>query len=311
MHVSWKNKPRIIDELAMPTKAPIAIIPIISLLLSVTMWGILWYPLRVLESYGVPGLWTTLLFYGAAFLVGLCVVFWLRQGVRGSLPDLLIMACASGWTNVAFILAIIEGNVVRIMLLFYLSPLWTVILGRLVLGEVLSRSAQFTMFLAMVGAVIMLWNDQAGMPWPQDRADWLAITSGFSFALSNVLVRKIQDETLWVKTVFAWAGVVLLAVAWLVIGEYSWPTASSMVLTTAFVFGGLSMMVMTLLVLYGLTHMPAHQAAIILLFELVVAAVSAQILTDETVLRNEWLGGAIILLAGCLAAYRQVNDKAG
>jgi len=293
----------------MPTKAPIAIIPIISLLLSVTLWGILWYPLRVLESYGVPGLWTTLLFYGAALLVGLFVVLWQRQGVRGSWSVLLVLACASGWTNVAFILAIIEGNVIRIMLLFYLSPLWTVILARMILGEVLTRSAQFTILLAMIGAVIMLWDDQAGMPLPQDRADWLAITSGFSFALSNVLIRKIQDETLWVKTVFAWVGVVLLAIAWLVLGEYSWPTASNMVLTTAFIFGGLSMMAMTLLVLYGLTHMPAHRAAVILLFELVVAAVSAQMLTDETVLLNEWLGGAVILLAGCFAAYRHVNDK--
>jgi len=293
----------------MPTKAPIAIIPIISLLLSVTLWGILWYPLRVLESYGVPGLWTTLLFYGAALLVGLFVVLWQRQGVRGSWSVLLVLACASGWTNVAFILAIIEGNVIRIMLLFYLSPLWTVILARMILGEVLTRSAQFTILLAMIGAVIMLWDDQAGMPLPQDRADWLAITSGFSFALSNVLIRKIQDETLWVKTVFAWVGVVLLAIAWLVLGEYSWPTASNTVLTTAFIFGGLSMMAMTLLVLYGLTHMPAHRAAVILLFELVVAAVSAQILTDETVLLNEWLGGAVILLAGCFAAYRHVNDK--
>ena len=69
------------------------------------------------------------------------------------------------------------------------------------------------------------------------------------------------------------------------------------------------MVVMTLVVLYGVTHMPAHRSAVILLFELVVGAVSAQLLTDEHVMVNEWVGGVLIVLAGWYAARHQVKGR--
>ena len=62
------------------------------------------------------------------------------------------------------------------------------------------------------------------------------------------------------------------------------------------------MVAMTLAVQYGVTHMPVHRSAVILLFEIVVGAVSAQLLTDETLLPREWLGGLLILAAAYLSA---------
>ncbi len=59
---------------------------------------------------------------------------------------------------------------------------------------------------------------------------------------------------------------------------------------------------MTVTVLYGVSHMPVHRSAVILLFELVIGAVSALLLTDEVVLMREWLGGALIVAAAYMAA---------
>ena len=68
---------------------------------------------------------------------------------------------------------------------------------------------------------------------------------------------------------------------------------------------------MTLTVLYGVTHMPVHRSAVILLFELVVGAVSALLLTDEIVLYREWLGGFMIVTAAYMAAHIHAGDQDG
>jgi drug/metabolite transporter (DMT)-like permease len=64
-------------------------------------------------------------------------------------------------------------------------------------------------------------------------------------------------------------------------------------------------------VLYGVTRMPVHRSAVILLFELVVGAVSALLLTDEVVLLREWIGGAMIVSAAYLAARIHAGDNNG
>ncbi len=290
----------------MPSKQSHIILPVLALLLGATLWGVFWYPLRLLEQQGLVGLWATLLIYGAALVVGLPVVLKRRYPiVRPQL--LLLLACVSAWCNIAFILAILEGNVVRVTLLFFLSPLWTVLLSKLLLDEPLTRAARITLLLALAGALIMLWDAEMGVPWPQSRSDWLALSSGFAFALANVLIRKMDDVEIWVKTIFTWGGTVSLAVVWILIAGLPLPQVEFEVVVGALSLGAIGMVVMTLAVLHGVSHMPAHRSAVILLFELVVGAVSAQLLTSEEVMLNEWLGGLLIVLAGWYAARHQMR----
>lgn len=295
----------------MPSKpAESSLLPLATLLLGATFWGVLWYPLRLLEAHGLGGLWTTLILYGTALLIGVTALV-----VRGNRPHasrwLLLLLCASGWCNVAFILAVLEGNVVRVLLLFYLSPLWTVLLSRWLLQETLSAAVRLTMLVAMAGALIMLWDVETGFPWPREAGDWLAITSGFAFAVSNVTVRRIQEVSVWGKTVAAWGGVVILAGGWIYSEAITFPAVDVTVIGAAVALGAFGLAAMTLAVVYGVTHMPAHRAAVVLLFELVVGAASAQWLTDEVVRPQEWAGGALILLAGWLAAHAQVRETRG
>ena len=104
-----------------------------------------------------------------------------------------------GTTNAAFNWGVVIGDVVRVVLLFYLMPLWTVLLARLVLGERLT---------ARGGAAHRAWRwparrscsgrrrgDAAAglaalLPLPRSLADWLGLVGGFSFALNNVMLRR-------------------------------------------------------------------------------------------------------------------------
>ncbi len=283
--------------------------PVISLLITATLWGISWYPLRIAESYGISGLWTSLIIYSAALSCGV-LVFWRKLGEIRQQPLLLAaIALTNGWLNIAFILAIIDGHVVRVILLFYLSPLWSTLLGWLVLKEQLTRWSIATLTFAMIGALIMLWDPSLGFPWPQDLADLLAITSGMAFSVSNVLVRKLQQISVRIKTISAWMGVSIVAAIWIIVADVTTPQVDIQVWVTTTVIGCTMIIIMTSTVLYGVTHMPVYRSAVILLFELVAAAVSAQWLSDEIISGKEWVGGSMIMLAGYLSA-RALMKKA-
>lgn len=281
---------------------PAQLLPVISLLLAASLWGLFWYPLRLFADYGLAGLWSSLLIYAGTLPV-LVYILYGRMHELGRAPgQLLLIVLASGWCNTSFILAMLDGHVVRVLLLFYLSPIWTVILGFIFLGERPHRLGVVTILVAMLGAIIMLWDTDMGVPLPQTGADWLALSSGMAFSVTNVAVRHTQTVSVRVKTVMAWIGAVVIAGLLLVAGEQSLEVTNELVLIAALLFGLIVMVIMTLTVQYGVTHMPAHRSAVILLFEIVVGAVSAFFLSNEVMTNQEWLGGALVIAAAWLSA---------
>ena len=294
----------------MTTTKPIpALFPVFSLLLSAALWGVIWYPLRLLEAAGLSGLWTTLASYGAALLLGSLAVIARRGELRHQPLALLILAVSAGWCNVAFILAVLEGTVVRVLLLFYLSPIWAVLLAWLFLGERLSRQATGVFALAIIGALVMLWDPVIGLPWPSAPGDWLAVSSGFAFALSNVMTRQLQQVSVQLKTFASWTGVMVIATTMLLFsGAIALPEVTLSVWLAAAALGWFGIVIMTLAVQYGVTHMPVHRSAVILLFELIAGALSASLLTNEVVRPLEWLGGVLIIAAAYWAARLHTHD---
>lgn len=275
---------------------------VLALVLGAGLWGIVWYPMRLLENAGLNGIWLTLILYSTALIASLPWTFRSCRAFTGTPVGMTVLALASGWTNVAFVLAVIEGNIVRVMLLFYLSPLWAVLMARLVLREDLSRTSLVSLGVAIFGAVAMLWDRDSGFPWPQGAADWYALSAGFAFALANVTVRKLEGLSIAAKAMSAWVGVVLVAGVLLLAAQIAWTPVSSATLVGAVGLGVGGILAMTVLVQYGVSYLPVHRSAVIMLFELVVGAISQQALTDEAMGVREWFGGVLIIAAAYVSA---------
>ncbi|OUR73623.1 hypothetical protein A9Q78_02825 [Methylophaga sp. 41_12_T18] len=270
---------------------------VISVLFSASMWGLIWYPLRLLDQAGMSAVWSSLIMYLAAALLAVPILFRQYKSIPEHFWELLILAIAAGVTNVAFVVALIEGEVMRVMLLFYLSPLWTVVIGRWWLGETLSRPAVLMFSIAMVGSIVMLWNPTIGWPWPHGLADWLALIGGVAFSINNVLARKLASVSMGLKTGVIWWGVVLVSLVVLLWQQAPVPTVDIQVWAGAWLLGWLAIVAMTVAVLYGVARMPVYRSAVIMLFELVVAAIAAWFLTEEVMTVQEWCGGLLIILA--------------
>ncbi|MDA8419722.1 MAG: DMT family transporter [Pseudomonadota bacterium] len=277
-------------------------LPVLALLAGSGMWGLVWYPMRLLNAAGLDGIWLTLILYASALVFSLprtAPVF--REYPRAPAAIVALML-AGGWTNVAFLVAVLHGDILRVMLLFYLSPLWATLLGWLVLGERVGVRAQAGLALAMAGALLMLWNPQTRGVWPHGASDWLAISSGFAFAVGNVMVRQMKGISVTAKSVAIWVGVLGVGAAVAGLLHLAPPHAPAGAFAGAVALGIFGILVMTLLVQYGVTHMPVHRSAVIMLFELVAGALSQQQLAAVQVGVREWAGGALIMTGAYLAA---------
>lgn len=285
--------------------------PAWALLAGAALWGVVWYPYRVLAAAGLDGLWSTLLTYGLALGVGLAI--FRRQArilARPPLPA-IVMGAAIGWSNLAYVLGVLQGEVMRVLLLFYLAPLWTVPLAALLLRERLDRRGALVMALAFSGAVVMLWHPELGVPWPRGQAEWLGVAAGFLFALGNVLVRKLSQLDDAEKSIVIWAGVsgaALVHLGWSPVTSggamaalaASWPIVVGV---------GLALVAMSLSLQYGLSRLPANRAIVILLSELVVAAIAAYFLTGERLRVQDWFGGGLIVLATLASGWGGQSSK--
>lgn len=278
------------------------LLPDLALLYAAIMWGLFWYPLRLFEAVGLPTIWVTLAAFGCAFIMGLIYTYRRRHEYRLHLMTQLMIALSAGWCNVSFLAALVEGNAIRVILLFYLSPVWTVILGHYILKEKLTSRTIMIFAMAFLGAMIMLWDPAVGLPWPQSSSDWLALSSGVTFALSNVLIRSLQVVSIAVKTTFSWLGCIVIAIVWILLFDLELPSVAESVWYYSMILGVFAVFFMGLSVQYGVTHMPVYRSAIILLFEIPVTAVSVYWLVGETMSPLEWTGGIIVVLSAWLIA---------
>lgn len=271
--------------------------PIAGLLTGAITWGLIWYPYRLLQAAGIAGAEATLITYCIALILGLA---WLGRSLRvPSRPHwrLIAVGLTGGWANLAYVLAVIDGEVMRVLLLFYLAPLWTVLLSRAILREKLNTVGGAVMALAFCGAVVMLWNPDGRWPLPQNRAEWLGLSAGFMFAFTNVLARQMGEVDIAWKSVSVWVGVAVMAAGAVVLAS---PSAALPVTayTVAWLIAiGIAIVVATQAVQYGLARLSANQAVVIFLFELVVGAVSSYWWVNETLTPREWMGGLMIVAA--------------
>ncbi|MGD9943923.1 MAG: EamA family transporter [Burkholderiaceae bacterium] len=289
----------------MPRTAALPPLAFACLLFNAFVWGVTWWPFRQLNMLGVHSLWAT----GMAFLFSTVVLSvwrpraWLALLQR---PALWWLALASGLTNAAFNWGVMVGEVVRVVLLFYLMPVWSLLLARLLLRETVSRGALLRIGLALAGALVVLWQPEAGLPLPGSLADWLGLGGGAAFAGVNVLVRRYRDSADDTRALAMFFGgfVVAVGTAWVMsaAGRIAYlPSA------TPLWVGGVAALALVLLAAnlalqYGAARLPAAVTSIVMMSEVAFAAASSAWLSNEQLDARTMIGGALILSATLSAA---------
>ncbi|WP_431274480.1 DMT family transporter [Variovorax ureilyticus] len=278
----------------------------LALVFNAFVWGVSWFPFRQIEAHGLHPVWTTFLVYAAiAAVIGMLRrSLWHMFAVH---PGLVLLGLAAGLTNVGFNWAVTQGDVVRVVLLFYLMPLWSVLLAWVVLGERPTASALARVALALAGVAVVLKTPEVEWPVPSSLPDWLAVAAGFSFAVTNILLRSQRHAPGESRALAMFAGCALVAgttaiagtalgampaPSWAETGWWGWAT----VLGTGFVLANICLQ-------YGAARLAGNVTAVIMLSEVLFASVSSVALGAGTMSARIWMGGALIVLAAAWSAF--------
>lgn len=285
-----------------------SLLPVCALLLNAFIWGVSWWPFRWLSERGLHSLWATAAIYGVA-----CLLVLMRNPgptlAAMAQPALIALAVSSGITNACFNWGVATGDVVRVVLLFYLMPVWAIVLARLLLGEPLRPLSIGLVLLAIGGAMIVLWRPGAGIPLPESRADWLGLAGGVAFALTNVLLRRQSGASARARAGAMFAGGTLLPAAVAtglgLVGEGSvpWPDLAPGVLGPLALVA-LAFLAANLALQHGASRLPARVTAVVMLSEVVFAAGSAVWIGGEVLTARMLLGAALIVSASLVSALR-------
>lgn len=271
-----------------------------SVLSGAIVWGLIWYPYRVLQGAGISGPLATLITYLLAMLCGAFMLprVWRELPKAGWWAVLLVFS--AGWANFGYVLAMLHGEVMRVLLLFYLAPVWTILFSYWLLSERLNRYGYLVIVLSLSGALVMLWEPRLGLPFPKNVSEWLGLSAGIGFALSNVVSRRSVHLSVETKAFSIWIGTALLTAPLLYlqgavaadIGMQAWLILAAL---------GIALCACSFAVQYGVAHMPANRAMLLFLFELVVAAFASWFLADELMGLSEWIGAVLIVSASLLS----------
>ncbi len=284
--------------------------PVLALLANALIFGLSWWPFREMQSLGLHPLWATALMYSLSFfIISLMRPQWLKS-LREH-PQLWWLFVGSGLTNFGFNWAITQGDVVRVVLLFYTMPAWSVVFAWWLLNEKPDRMALAGLSLALIGVSLILKTPQTPWPLPSSSLDYLALLGGASFALNNAMLRKLAflPEVDRMGAMFGGGMCITAAAAAVLVpfGLVSLPADTSwwpLVLGLA-----LCLLLSNLSLQYGAARLPANTTALIMLSEIIFASASSVYMGASELSARQWLGGLMIVFAAILATIQHHSKE--
>lgn len=286
--------------------------PTIAIVASTFAWGTWWIPLRKLDSLGNGSVWFT----GMGFLLPALIflpymVRHARRIISAGWP-LLICAIAFGISSSFYAEGTMRGNVSRVILLFYLTPVWSTLLARLILGEAITRRRMFTIVLGLTGMWIILGKG-GSFPVPQDVAEWLGLLAGIGWAVAMVYTQLTKHLSMFdiAGPVFVCMALSFLGLT-LIPGGRTWTNETSLLLPQAVLWivaiAALWHLPAILLSLFGGAVLEPGRVAILLMLEVVIGVGSSALWAGEIFGFRE-LAGATFVMAASVCEFVRLPDR--
>ena len=279
--------------------------PSLILMMGSTLWGLTWIWLKHAHALGIGPILLSVVAFTTQWLI--IAPFAWRAWQDPARPPisrlnwqwLALLAFASGVAGVGFTMAMVYGDVVRSMMLFFLIPAWGVLFGRVFLKEPLTPARILAVISALAGAFLILGPDFGdGLR----AADLFALVAGFALAGANTLFRFLAEQPIPIKLTLMQASTVLLGlIAWSFSTEFGAIPSLEAVGSSA-LYGATMLLAAILATQYAVERLPASRSAILMTLELLVAVASATWLGDRFHGANVWTGGTLILIAALLEA---------
>lgn len=267
------------------------------------IWGLYWLPLRQIDALGVTGPWGTVAIMVVAVVVMAPWGWRGRRALRASHPLAIASLILGGCSLMFYSLGLLYGRVAIIVILFYLTPIWSTLIGRYLMGWPITRARILALLAGIAGLVLMLGAD-GEVPVPRGLGEWLGLTSGLMWAVASIGI-KVQAtagpaESTFLFAVGALGGGLILAP---LVAPFPDIAALPNLGTVAFwvVFCAVLWWALSIVgLLWATTKLEPARVGILMISEVLVSVASAALIAGEFLSPVELLGGTLVLVAGVL-----------
>tara|TARA_R110002110_G_scaffold308088_2_gene521748 strand:+ start:1256 stop:2146 length:891 start_codon:yes stop_codon:yes gene_type:complete len=268
--------------------------PTLAVAAASVLWGLYWIPVRWLQAEGSDAVMVAALFNIVALCLYTPVLLWTGRPGWAGLPAGVTIGAAM----TLYSLALGMTTVVNAVLLFYLTPVWSTLIGITFRGERLTLHRASALILSLVGLMLILGED-GGLPLPRNAGDVAALAAGLiwsvgSFSLFERPAVTVRSATFW--TLVCGSGISVLPILFVMpdgMGTAVWTVPSG----SPAMLGGVMLGLLLILTIWGARHLAPARVGILLMGEIVVGVGSASLYAGEPVGMTEMAGGVSILVA--------------
>ena len=263
-----------------------------------SVWGLIWVPMRYVESLGVSGLWVVV---GFQILPFIALFPFCQKSLLKNRTDWGVYLAAGGAMGLGFALyslGLVVASVTKTTVLFYLTPIWSTILGTLYLSEKLNLQRWIAISIGLIGCMLIMQMNVFDLQFA--KSDFFGLFSGLSWSVGSIIIGKYPKANVMNITLFQYGvGAFLAAIAALYLGVQM-PTMEivASALPVTFVASVCVFLPSVLIIFRVNQYVSPGLVGILMLSEVVVAALSSALFIGEHLDYWQWVGFVAIIATG-------------
>ncbi len=266
------------------------------------VWGLFWVPLRALENAGLQGFWVAVVYFLVPTLCLVPIGIWRWKHFKAGGIQLHITAMLSGLALLLYTMSIVYTDVIRAILLFYLTPIWGTILARIFLRDFITPQRIFAMAVAIVGA-LTIFGLGLQFPVPQNTGDWMGVSAGLLWAIASLRINiyKVYSAIEMTLGFFFWS-LIFSIIAALIFAPSYVPSVSQTLpaLPLLLIFIIFLILPGTYASLWGPKFLTPGVVGLLFMTEIVVGSISVALLSAEPFGIREVIGIFLIIFASLI-----------
>ena len=273
-------------------------LPSAAVAISGAIWGIFWIPIRHLDDSGVPPIYSIFFAFAAVGVISILYLTYKHFRTRRLSANLIEIGLMCGGCVVLYAVAIVLTEVIKVVLLFYLTPIWSTLFGVLILKEKLTLNRIAAIVLALAGLSVILGVDE-GFPWPENLGDWLALLTGVMWGYAAVRIRQDTKCDAWDHVCSFYIGGFVVAF-FLILIPFEQVSSVPDFATVRDATSVLAIFVATylpsmFLIFWGMQRLSPARGGILMMTEIIFGVVSAALLSGEAVGWSEIFGITLVV----------------
>jgi len=264
------------------------------------IWGLYWLPLRAIGDIGLSQTWSVAFFNACPLLVMIPYLLWQRKSQIHNMRAVFWIALFTGTGLALYASGLVLSTVIRTTLLFYLTPIWSTIIGVIWLSETLHKGRIIAIILGLFGLSLLLSNNGAETL-PLNIGDLFALMSGVFWGLGAACLKKWPEAPTATTTTVQFmvtTSVCILIAAVLFMEPLPPIEVFQAAFPIAFAASTLVILPSVFAIFWASKQLFPGRVGILMLSEALIAILSASLLLpEETMTLWQWVGGGIIITA--------------